>query len=96
MKLIFKILIRVLAAFIGTGLLVCGSLLFRSCEFLYTDNYHTQQQMYAPYAERTWRDSLDYGWGLFIWSLPALVLVILGLALIVISIRCLFKRRLPL
>ncbi len=81
-------------AAIGASLLVASWFVFRFCEFIYTDGYHTHQQMYAPGLTRTFRDSFYYGTGLLLWSLPAIALAVPGLISVVLGCRAIGTGRL--
>ena len=61
--------------------------LFLVARFIYTDGYHTQQQMYAPNDPRTWRDTMEYFTGLLLWSIPALVVGLPGMTLFFFGLR---------
>lgn len=86
-------MIGVTLAALGVALLVASWIVFRFCEFIYTDGYHTQQQMYAPDSPRTWRDTFDYGSGLLLWSLPAIALAVPGLISAVLGCRVIVAQR---
>lgn len=88
-----KITIGVTLATLGVALLVASWFVFRFCEFIYTDGYHTQQQMYAPDSPRTWRDTFDYGIGFLLWSLPAVALAVPGLIAAVCGCRMISPQR---
>ena len=87
MRSMIRALFLLLVIAAGVALIGVAAQLFFVARFYYTDGYNTQLQMHAPNGPRTWRGTIDYLTGLLLWSIPALVAGLPGMALIFFGLR---------